>query len=184
MDNTHRFIVWITASIDAMHRWGILAESWASRPECGPGALQETPASPSVKCTRGRHKNTRGSLPRVQHSGKSLRGCLSRERALPRVPKIVHSGKTTPSAVLALGEELTPSVLSAFGFWKSSSPSATLGEEFYFFKKTLPRVLHSGKKLFFKKIQNPLPEALGEKFFCFNKNLFPECHCPDTRGRH
>jgi hypothetical protein len=42
---------------------------------------------------------------------------------------------------------------------KSSSPSATLGEEIcFFFKKTLPRVQHSGKRFhFFKKI------------------LFPEC---------
>jgi hypothetical protein len=96
------------------------------------GTLLETPASPSVKCTRGRRKNTLRSLPRVQHSGKSLRGCLSRERALPRVPKIVHSGKTSPSAVTTLGEELTPSVLSAV-----------------FFENPLPGVQHLGKSFIF-----------------------------------
>jgi hypothetical protein len=67
-------------------------------------ALREMLASPSAKCTRGRRKNTRESLPRVQHSGKSLRECLPRERALPRVSKFVHSGKPSPSAVLALGK--------------------------------------------------------------------------------
>ena len=71
-------------------------------------ALQELLASPSASCTRGRPSCTRGSLPRVQHSGKSLRLILSRESHLPRVSKIVHSGKALPSAVLALGEDLTP----------------------------------------------------------------------------
>jgi hypothetical protein len=94
--------------------------------------LQETAASPSAKCTRGRGTNTRGSLPRVQHSGKSLRGCLSRGRGLPRVPKIVHSRKPPPSVILALGEALTPSVPSTPVFFETSSPSATLGEEFFF----------------------------------------------------
>jgi hypothetical protein len=92
--------------------------------------LQETAASPSAKCTRGRPQNTRASLPRVQHSGKSLRGCLSRERGLPRVPKIVHSGKPSPSVILPLGDDLTPSPSSPFFY---SSPSATLGEEISFF---------------------------------------------------
>jgi hypothetical protein len=52
----------------------------------GENTLQGPPASPSAS-------STRGSLPRVQHSGKIFRGSGSRGRALPRVPKIVHSGK-------------------------------------------------------------------------------------------
>jgi hypothetical protein len=80
-------------------------------------------------CTRG--KNTRGSLPRVQHSGKSLRGCLSRGRGLPRVTKIVHSGKASPSAVLALGEDLTPSV--PFVFLENLFPECnTQGRNLFF----------------------------------------------------
>jgi hypothetical protein len=81
------------------------------------GTPRETLASPSAKCTRGRGKNTRGRLPWVQHSGKSLRGCLSWGRGLPRVPKIVHSGKPSPSVVLALGEDLPPSAPSTFFFF-------------------------------------------------------------------
>jgi hypothetical protein len=134
---------------------------------------------PSAKCTRGRQKNTRGSLPRVQHSGKSFRGCLSRERGLP-VLKIAHSGKPTPSVTSTLGEELTPFAPSVFFskknssisatlgeeicFFKkiSSSPSATLGEEIYFFKKTLPRVPPSqalGEEYFPLLFKNPSPSA-------------------------
>jgi hypothetical protein len=115
----------------------------------------------------GRHRNTRGSLPRVQHSGKSFRGYLSRERGLPRVLKIVHSGKPSPSAVLALGKDLTPSVSSAF-----------------FLRKHLPRVQHSVKNFFFF-YKNPLPRVLhsGKEFDFFKKNLFPECPIPSTRGR-
>jgi hypothetical protein len=51
------------------------------------------PPSPSVKCTRGRPQNTRGSLPRVQHSGKAYQRSRSRGRGLPRVPNLEHSGK-------------------------------------------------------------------------------------------
>jgi hypothetical protein len=113
-------------------------------------SLRETLASPSAKCTRGRGKNTRGSLPWVHHSGKSLRGCLSRGRGLPRVPKIVHLGKPSPSAVLALGEDLTPSVLSVF------------------FGKPLPRVQHSGKKFFIHLILFPECNTWGRIFFFLN----------------
>jgi hypothetical protein len=45
----------------------------------------------------------------VQHSGKGFRGSGSRGRALPRVPKVVHLGKASPRAMVALGEDLTPS---------------------------------------------------------------------------
>jgi hypothetical protein len=115
-------------------------------------SLQESPASPSASGTRGRAKNTRGSLPRVQHSGKSFRESGSRGRGLPRVSKIVHSGKASPSATVALGEDLTPSVPSTFFY---SSPSVALGEEIRFFlKNPLPRVQHSGKPLFLKKEKN------------------------------
>jgi hypothetical protein len=100
--------------------------------------LQETAASPSAKCTRGRPQNTRGSLPRVQHSGKSFRGCPSRERGLPRVPKIVHSGKPSPSVVLALGEDFTPSVPSArFCFFKLFPECCTRGRNLSFLKKII-----------------------------------------------
>jgi hypothetical protein len=69
------------------------------------------------------------------------------------VPKIVHLGKPSPSAVLALGEDLTPSVLSVF-FWKTSSSSATLGEEIFYSFNPLPRVQHLGKNFLF--FLNPL----------------------------
>ena len=90
--------------------------------------LQELLDFPSAGYTRGRSSCTRGNLPRVQHSGKSLRLILPRERRLPRVSKIVHSGKALPSAVLALGEDLTP--------------LADDRRRFFYF---LPRVQHSGK---------------------------------------
>jgi hypothetical protein len=133
--------------------------------------LQETAASPSAKCTRGRPQNTRGSLPRVQHSGKSLRGCPSRERGLPRVPKIVHSGKPSPSAILPLGDDLTPLVPSPF--FLLFPECNTRGRNFLFFiLKPLPRVQHSGKKfIFFFKTSSPSAhaQALGEAPFVFLK---------------
>jgi hypothetical protein len=86
-----------------------------------------------------------------KHSGKSLRGCLSRERGLPRVPKIVHSGKPSPSAILPLGDDLTPSAPSPF--FLLFPECNTRGRNFLFFSKPLPRVpmpRHSGKPpLFF-----------------------------------
>jgi hypothetical protein len=48
-------------------------------------------SSPGARCTRG-------SLPRVQLSGKRVRGRVSRESRLPRYPKITHSGKTSREA--------------------------------------------------------------------------------------
>ena len=113
----------------------------------------EAVASSSVKCTRGRPCCTRGSLPRVQHLGKTIRGISSRERRLPREPKIVHSGKAFLRAMLALGEELTPLVASRrhflLFFKKNSSPSATLGEETLFPKRRSSDTRGS----------NPLPRA-------------------------
>jgi hypothetical protein len=96
------------------------------------------------------------------------------------VPKIVHSGKASPSAVLALGEDLTPLADSRrrflfFIFFPEcfSSPSATLGEDFC---------------LFFKKPSSPsvAAQALGEEICLFfkKKTLFPECRSPGTRGSH
>jgi hypothetical protein len=123
--------------------------------------LQEAAASPSVKSTRGRPSCTRGSLPRVQHSGKSSRGISLRERRLPREPKIVYSGKASPRAVQALGEELTPLVAA--------------GVISFLFKKNLPRVQHSGKT---PSSPRAAAQALGEDI------LFPESRSPGTRGRH
>jgi hypothetical protein len=57
-----------------------------------------------------------------------------------------------------------------FLFFETSSPSATLGEEIYFFRKRLPRV--------------PYALALGETPFVFFKKIaFSECPFPSTRGR-
>jgi hypothetical protein len=114
--------------------------------------------------------HTTGGTETLATLGEELPGIplSSRERGLPRVPKIVHSGKPSPSAVLALGKDLTPSVSSGF-----------------FLKKHLPRVQHSVKKFFFF-YKNPLPRVLhsGKKFdFFFKKILFPECPIPSTRGR-
>jgi hypothetical protein len=46
----------------------------------------------------------------VQYSGKSARDISSRERCIPQEPKIMHSRKAFPKAVLALEEELMPLV--------------------------------------------------------------------------
>jgi hypothetical protein len=46
-----------------------------------------------------------GKEPKALGEALSFRGSGSRGRALPRVPKIVHSGKTSPSATVALGED-------------------------------------------------------------------------------
>jgi hypothetical protein len=113
-----------------------------------PHTLREHVPSPSVKCTRGRPQNTRGRLPRVQHSGKAYRGSNSRGRGLPRVLNLVHSGKPFPSAVLPLGDDLTPSVPSPIFFTLPRVQHS--GKKFPFFKKKfLPRVQHSGKKFIF-----------------------------------
>jgi hypothetical protein len=122
----------------------------------------EAVASSSVKCTRGRPCCTRGSLPRVQHLGKTIRGISSRERRLPREPKIVHSGKAFLRAMLALGEELTPLVASRRHF-------------LLFLKKILPRVQHSGKK---PSSPSAAAQTLGEV------TLFPERCGSSTRGRN
>jgi hypothetical protein len=128
-------------------------------------ALQEPVASPSASCTQGRPSCTRRSLPRVQHSEKSLRLILSRGRRLPRVPKIMHSGKASPSVVSALGEDLTPSADDRCRFlFLFSFPSVFL-----------PRVQHSGRFLsFFKKTSSlsAASQTLGEEI-CFFKPSSP-----------
>jgi hypothetical protein len=127
---------------------------------CDHLALQEPPASLSASSTWGRAKNTRGSHPRVQHSGKSSRGSGSRGRALPRVSKIVNSGKTSASATVALGEDLTPSAV--------------------FF--TLLRVQHSGKKFhFFNLFPECNTRGRNSVFLLENSSL--SASCPGTRGR-
>ena len=125
-------------------------------------ALREAVASPSVKCTRGRLSWTRGSLPRVQHSGKSAWGISSRERRLPREPKIMHSEKAFPRAVLALGEELTPLVVAGavYLFKKKSSPRAAaqaLGEETLFPESCSPNTRERQPLP-----QEPLPRHSGK----------------------
>jgi len=139
-----------------------LASLWLRVPKCMHmiyeiwcKTLQELLASPSASCTRGRPSCTRGSLPRVQHSGKSLRLIRSRWRRLPRVSKIVHSGKASPSAGLTLGEDLTPladgrrRLLFFFDFFPRVQHS---GKIFKFFLNTLcrvPQLRHSAKKFVF-----------------------------------
>jgi hypothetical protein len=88
---------------------------------------------PVAIVTRGRPPNTRGRLPRVQHSGKAYWGSGPRGRGLPRVSNLVRSGKPFSSVVLPLGDDLTPSVPSPIFLFFYSSPSATLGEEIHFF---------------------------------------------------
>jgi hypothetical protein len=105
--------------------------------------LREHVPSSSVKCTQGRPQNTRGRLPRLQHSEKAYRGSGSWGRGLPRAPNLVHSGKPFPSAVLPLGDDLMPSVPSLI---------------FYIFF-TLPRVQHSGKKFSFFLFRKRLPQV-------------------------
>jgi hypothetical protein len=117
--------------------------------------------SPSAKCTWGR-------LSRVQHSGKSYRGCFSRGSGLPRVPNLVHSGKPSPSAMLTLGDDLTssaPSTVCLVLFLECNTRGRNS-----FFLNPLPRVQHSGKKLvFFKKTSLSVTGAtLGEEFRFLN----------------
>ena len=60
---------------------------------------------PGAECTRQRLLCTRQSLCRVQHSAKSLRQKVSRQRFLCRVLFIGHPAKTLPSANPAPGKE-------------------------------------------------------------------------------
>jgi hypothetical protein len=143
--------------------------------------LQEPPASPSASSTRGRAKNTRGSLPRVQHSGKSFRGSGSRGRALPRVPKTVHSGKTSPSATVALGEDLTPSTV----FFLLFPQCNTQGRNF-FFLNLFPECNTRGRNsFFFWKIfpECQLPRHSGKALSFFFNFPFPECQVPRHSGK-
>jgi hypothetical protein len=143
--------------------------------------LQEPPASPSASSTRGRAKNTRGSLPRVQRSGKSFRGSGSRGRALPRVPKTVHSGKTSPSATVALGEDLTPSTV----FFLLFPQCNTQGRNF-FFLNLFPECNTRGRNsFFFWKIfpECQLPRHSGKALSFFLIFPSPSARCQGTRGR-
>jgi len=146
-----------------MHSGKAQLHSGKSSPSATLG--EECPGYPSVKCTRGRPNCTRGSLPRVQHSGKSVRGISLRERRLPQEPKIVHSGKAFPKAVLTLGEQLTSLESSRRRFLLS----------FFFLKKNLPRVQHSEKT---PSSPSAAAQTLGED------TLFPERSSLNTRGRH
>jgi hypothetical protein len=68
-------------------------------------ALRETGSSSGARCTRGWTSCTWGSLPRVQLSGKRVRGSAPRGSRLPRESEIAHSGKASPRGVKALGDE-------------------------------------------------------------------------------
>ena len=61
-------------------------------------SLLDSGALPGAECTRQRLLCTRQSVCRVQHSAKSLRQKISRQRFLCRVLFIGHSAKTLPSA--------------------------------------------------------------------------------------
>ena len=137
--------------------------------------LREALASPSVKCTRGRLSCTRGSLPRVQHSGKTARCISSRERRLPREPKIIRSEKAFPRAVLTLGEELTPLVVAGavYLFKKNIFPECNTRGRHPLPRE--PRSRHSGKR---PSSPRATAQTLGED------SLFPESHFPGTRGRY
>jgi hypothetical protein len=106
-----------------------------------------------------------------KHSGKSLRGRLSRERGLPRVPKIVHSGKVWRC-------RRRPNFLKKNVFPECNTRGRNL------FKKKLfpecctwgPRVLAQGTRGriltgFYKSPlpRVPLPRHSGKPlFFCFS----------------
>jgi hypothetical protein len=116
-------------------------------PECQmhSGKAKKHSGKPSPSATLGEE------LPGMPFTGKRP----SRERGLPRLLKIAHLGKPSPSVTSTLGEELTP-----------FAPSALFSK-----KKTLPRAQHSGKKFFKKKSSSP-SATLGEEFF-FKKNSSP-----------
>jgi hypothetical protein len=160
------------------------AKSYKPQSTCRSTSVQlQLPILLPLPCMLLLHHYGRHMLPQMPNAlvegtktlGEAFPECNTRGRAsgdashgkgLPRVSKIVHSGKPLPSVILALGEDLTPLEPSAVFFEKSSSPSATLGED----NNPLPRVLHSRKKFDFF---NPLPPVLGmgtrgSLFFCFS----------------
>jgi hypothetical protein len=76
----------------------------------GKGQKHSGKPSPSAKCTRGRAS---GNASHGKEVFPECQNSHTRGRLLG-VPKLAHSGKASPSAVLALGEDFTPSMLSAF----------------------------------------------------------------------
>jgi hypothetical protein len=67
--------------------------------------LRETRSSPGARCTRGRTRCTRGSLPRCNSRGRQS-GKRSTGSRIPRESEIAHSRKDSPRGVKALGEEI------------------------------------------------------------------------------
>jgi hypothetical protein len=83
---------------------------------------------------------------------------------LPRVPNLVHSEKSSPSAMLPLGNDLTLSAPSPVFVKKLFHECNTQERNFFFFETASPSA------------------TFGEEI-CFLENLFPECRSTGTRGR-
>jgi hypothetical protein len=96
----------------------------------GTGVVVTTGEAPFPECQKhsGKTPKHSGKASPSATLGEGQPGKRLRGRGLPRVPNLVHSGKPSPSVMLPLGENLTPSP----GFFYSS-PSATPGEEIPFF---------------------------------------------------
>jgi hypothetical protein len=120
-------------------------------------SLQQPPASPSATSTRGRARNTRGSLPRVQEElpGKRL------------------TGKSSPPSakIRTLGEDFPECHGSTRGRFNAVDG---------IFFEPLPRVQHSGKKFVFFN-SSPSASCLGSVFFLIFPS--PSARCLGTRGR-
>jgi hypothetical protein len=107
---------------------------------------------PSAKCT------ALGEGPITL--GEAFPECNTRGRASGGAS---HGEEAFPSVVLALGEDLTPSVPSVF--LKKLFPECNTRERNLFFKSSSPSVI------------------LGKEILFFFKILFPKCSFLCTRGR-
>jgi hypothetical protein len=132
---------------------------------------QKSPLPQVSKALGGRLQNTRGRLPRVQHSWKANRGSDSRERGHPRVPNLVHSGKPSPSVMLPLGEDLT----SSPGFFLLFPECNTRGRNSLFLN-LFPECNTRRRNSFFRKPSSPSAhaQALTEAPWPFFKNVLPQ----------
>ena len=124
---------------------------------------------PGAECTR--QLCTRQSLCRVQHSAKSLRQKISRQRFLCRVLFIGHSAKTLPSANPAPGKEkwslrrrLRHPLLCRVPCQRHPAKIFLI-----FFSNFLCRV--------------PCREAPGKPFFIFFYNFFAGCRTAGALGK-
>ena len=139
----------------------------------------------SAECTRQKLLCTQQSLCRVQHSAKSLRQKVSRQRFLCRVLFIRHLAKTLPSANPAPGKEkwslrrrLRHPLLCRVPYQRHPAKIFLI----FFFKFSLPGAVpgrHPAKMFlffFYNFFAGCLTEgAPGKEFSYFFRNFFAGC---------